>query len=274
MEIEGFFVILQPKEHFFMENKKPLILISNDDGYHSKGLRCLIEMLSDMAYLLVCAPESARSGFSCAFSATTPLRLKLRRKGENYEMWSCSGTPVDCVKIALSELCGGRRPDMIIGGINHGDNASVNTHYSGTMGVTMEGCMKFIPSVAFSLCDHRDDADFAPMTELVKDITRKVLANGLPRGVCLNVNYPVVPDGVKGVRICRMAMGSWNKEIVKCRHPRDYDYYWMVGEYTNEEPHATDTDNWALTHGYAAITPTRMDVTAYEMIEKLGYLTL
>lgn len=273
MEIEGFFVILQPKEHFFMENKKPLILISNDDGYHSKGLRCLIEMLSDMAYLLVCAPESARSGFSCAFSATTPLRLKLRRKGENYEMWSCSGTPVDCVKIALSELCGGRRPDMIIGGINHGDNASVNTHYSGTMGVTMEGCMKFIPSVAFSLCDHRDDADFAPMAELVKDITRKVLDNGLPRGVCLNVNYPVVPDGVKGVKICRMAFGSWNKEVVKCRHPRDYDYYWMVGEYANEEPDATDTDNWALTHGYAAITPTRMDVTAYEMIEKLGYLT-
>ena len=264
---------MHPKEYFFMENKKPLILISNDDGYHSKGLRCLIEMLSGMAYLLVCAPESARSGFSCAFSATAPLRLKLRRKGDNFEVWSCSGTPVDCVKIALSELCEGRKPDMVIGGINHGDNASVNTHYSGTMGVTMEGCMKNIPSVAFSLCDHRDDADFAPMTELVKDITRKVLANGLPHGVCLNVNYPVVPDGVKGVRICRMAMGSWNNEIVKCRHPRDYDYYWMVGEYTNEEPEATDTDNWALIHGYAAITPTRMDVTAYDSFEKLGFIT-
>ena len=273
MKIGGFLVILHPKEYFFMENKKPLILISNDDGYHSKGLRCLIEMLSGMAYLLVCAPESARSGFSCAFSATAPLRLKLRRKGDNFEVWSCSGTPVDCVKIALSELCEGRKPDMVIGGINHGDNASVNTHYSGTMGVTMEGCMKNIPSVAFSLCDHRDDADFAPMTELVKDITRKVLANGLPHGVCLNVNYPVVPDGVKGVRICRMAMGSWNNEIVKCRHPRDYDYYWMVGEYTNEEPEATDTDNWALTQGYAAITPTRMDVTAYDSFEKLGFIT-
>ena len=273
MKFGGILVILHPKEYFFMENKKPLILISNDDGYHSKGLRCLIEMLSGMAYLLVCAPESARSGFSCAFSATTPLRLKLRRKGDNYEVWSCSGTPVDCVKIALSELCGGRKPDMVIGGINHGDNASVNTHYSGTMGVTMEGCLKNIPSVAFSLCDHRDDADFEPMAGLVKDITRKVLDHGLPRGVCLNVNYPVVPDGVKGVRICRMAMGCWNNEIVKCRHPRDYDYYWMVGEYTNEEPEATDTDNWALTHGYAAITPTRMDVTAYDSFEKLGFIT-
>ena len=256
-----------------MENKKPLILISNDDGYHSKGLRSLIEMLSGMAYLIICAPESARSGFSCAFSAATPLRLKLRRKGEDYEMWSCSGTPVDCVKIALSQLCGGRTPDMVIGGINHGDNASVNTHYSGTMGVTMEGCMKFIPSVAFSLCDHRDDADFTPMTQLVKDITRKVLQNGLPRGICLNVNFPVVPDGIKGVKMCRMAIGDWENEVVKCRHPHDYDYYWMVGEYVNQEPDAEDTDNWALTHGYASITPTRMDVTAYEMIEQLGYLT-
>lgn len=267
MIIAVFLVILQPNEHFFMENKKPLILISNDDGYHSKGLRCLIEMLQGMADLLVCAPESARSGYACAFSATEPLRLKLRRRGEGYEVWSCNGTPVDCVKMALSQLTPHRRPDMVIGGINHGDNASVNTHYSGTMGVTMEGCMKFIPSVAFSLCDHSDDADFSPMTSLVKDITSRVLAHGLPRGVCLNVNYPMVEGGAKGVKLCRMAIGSWNNEVVKCRHPRGYDYYWMVGEYRNEEPMAEDTDNWALTHGYAAITPTRMDVTAYESFE-------
>ena len=107
-----------------MEKKRPLILISNDDGYHSKGLRSLIEMVSPLADLLVCAPESARSGFSCAFSAVEPLRLKLRRRWEGVDVWSCSGTPVDCVKIALDRLCGGRRPDMVIGGINHGDNAS------------------------------------------------------------------------------------------------------------------------------------------------------
>ena len=249
-----------------MEKNKPLILISNDDGYHAKGLRSLIDMVADFGHLLVCAPESARSGFSRAFSATTPLRLKLRRQWEGVEVWSCNGTPVDCVKLALSELCGGRRPDIVIGGINHGDNASVNTHYSGTMGVTMEGCMKYIPSVAFSLCDHSDDADFAPLAPLVREITQRLLAEGLPKGVCLNVNFPLA-TAFKGVRVCRMARGTWGNEVVRCHHPRGYDYYWMVGEYTNDEPEATDTDNWALTHGYVAITPTRVDVTDYGVMD-------
>ena len=136
--------------------ERPLILISNDDGYHAKGINCLIEWMRDLGDVIVCAPERARSGFACAFSATTPLTLKLRRKMEGVEVWSCNGTPVDCVKMALAELCP-RKPDLVIGGINHGDNASVNTHYSGTMGVTMEGCMKYIPSIAFSICDYRDD---------------------------------------------------------------------------------------------------------------------
>ena len=249
-----------------MENKKPLILISNDDGYHAKGLRSLIGMVSGFGRLLVCAPEAARSGFSRAFSATAPLRLKLRRQWEGVEVWSCNGTPVDCVKLALSELCAGERPDLVIGGINHGDNASVNTHYSGTMGVTMEGCMKYIPSVAFSLCDHSDDADFAPLAPLVREITQRLLAEGLPKGVCLNVNFPLA-TAFKGVRVCRMARGTWGNEVVRCHHPRGYDYYWMVGEYTNDEPEAADTDNWALTHGYVAITPTRVDVTDYGVMD-------
>ena len=251
-----------------MEKKRPLILISNDDGYHSKGLRSLIEMVGPLADLLVCAPESARSGFSCAFSAVEPLRLKLRRRWEGVDVWSCSGTPVDCVKIALDRLCGGRRPDMVIGGINHGDNASVNSHYSGTMGVTMEGCMKYIPSVAFSLCDHSDDADFAPLAPFVRSITERVLGEGLPRGVCLNVNFPRLKE-FKGVRICRMARGTWGNEVVRCVHPHGYDYYWMTGEYTNDEPDADDTDNWALTNGYVAITPTQVDVTDYGMMERM-----
>lgn len=251
-----------------MEKKRPLILISNDDGYHSKGLRSTIEMVSPLADLLVCAPESARSGFSCAFSAVEPLGLKLRRRWEGVDVWSCSGTPVDCVKIALDRLCGGRRPDMVIGGINHGDNASVNSHYSGTMGVTMEGCMKYIPSVAFSLCDHSDDADFAPLAPFVRSITERVLGEGLPRGVCLNVNFPRLKE-FKGVRICRMARGTWGNEVVRCVHPHGYDYYWMTGEYTNDEPDADDTDNWALTNGYVAITPTQVDVTDYGMMERM-----
>jgi len=245
-----------------MENKRPLILISNDDGYQAKGINQLVEMVSDLADIVVCAPDSARSGFSCAFSATTPLRLQLEHRQQGVEVWSCNGTPVDCVKMALAEVVP-RRPDMVIGGINHGDNGSVNAHYSGTMGVTFEGCMKYIPSVAFSLCDHSDDADFSPLRPYVRTITTRVLAEGLPTGVCLNVNFPLVA-AYKGVRVCRMAKGTWGSEVVKCHHPRGYDYWWMVGCYNNDEPEADDTDNWALTHGYIAITPTQIDVTAYQ----------
>ena len=262
-----------------MEIKRPLLLISNDDGYQAKGIRTLVEMLADYGDIVVCAPDDARSGYSCAFSATTPLRLQLRERRPGVEIWSCNGTPVDCVKIALAEIVD-RQPDMVIGGINHGDNASVNTHYSGTMGVTLEGCMKYIPSVAFSLCDHRDDADFSPLRPLIRTITQRVLSEGLPLGVCLNVNFPLIETSqtsdtsstspYKGVRVCRMAKGTWGNEVVRCHHPRGYDYWWMVGQYTNDEPEADDTDNWALTHGYVAITPTQIDVTAYSAISQLS----
>ena len=274
-----------------MEIKRPLLLISNDDGYQAKGIRELVEMVSDYGDVLVCAPDSARSGFSCAFSATTPLTLVCHQRyqaasGSNIEIWSCNGTPVDCVKMALAELCP-RKPDMVIGGINHGDNGSVNTHYSGTMGVTIEGCMKYIPSVAFSLCDHRDDADFEPLRPLIRQITERVLKEGLPLGVCLNVNFPRLgvsgegfsdkPSGeaergirdYAGVKVCRMAKGTWGNEVTKCHHPRGYDYWWMVGSYTNDEPEAEDTDNWALSHGYVAITPTQIDVTAYSAMDQI-----
>lgn len=251
-----------------MENKKPFILISNDDGYQAKGINSLVDMIRDMADILVCAPESGRSGMACAFSANDPLVLVPQRQEEGLEVWSCNGTPVDCVKLALEELCKKRRPQMVIGGINHGDNASVNAHYSGTMGVTLEGCMKYIPSLAFSLCTHDWFADFESLRPYIRKIVRKVLDDGLPKGVCLNVNFPVV-DQFKGVRVCRMAPGTWDNEVVKCRHPRGYDYWWMVGRYTNDEPEAEDTDNWALRHGYIAITPTKIDITSYEMIEQM-----
>ena len=185
-------------------------------------------------------------------------------------MWSCDGTPVDCVKLALQEIVP-RRPDLIIGGINHGDNASVNTHYSGTMGVVMEGCMKYIPSVAFSICDHDADADFEPLRPYVVNITQRLLEEGLPRGICLNVNFPVLDSltAYNGVKVCRMAFGSWVNEIDRRHHLRGYDYYWMVGNYQTDEPEADDTDSWALRHGYVAITPTRMDVTAYEVMDQM-----
>ena len=142
--------------------------------------------------------------------------------------------------------------------------------------------MKHISSVAFSLCDHRDDADFTPLTPYILHITRQVLATPLPKGICLNVNFPAAPQpsgphtspGYLGVRVCRMSPGSWTQELHKCHHPRGYDYYWMVGHYQNDEPEATDTDRWALDHGYVAITPTRIDVTAYEALQAFDFSAL
>ncbi|GAA6530037.1 5'-nucleotidase SurE [Segatella asaccharophila] len=251
-----------------MENKKPFILISNDDGYHSGGIRYLVEMLRDKADLLVCAPEAARSGFSCAFSAELPLRLKRRHTLGDVEAWSCNGTPVDCVKLALDQFCKNRKPDLILGGINHGDNSSVNSHYSGTMGVVMEGCMKFIPSVAFSSCNYDTDADLSYLKEYILPVIGKVLQEGLPKGTCLNVNFPEKPP-FKGVKVCRMAFGNWQKEVVKEHHPRGYDYYWMLGKYVDDEPASEGTDRWALRHNYVAITPTTMDVTAYGSMDAI-----
>ena len=250
-----------------MDNNKALILVANDDGYQSKGFNSLLDFIGDMGTVVACAPDGPRSGYSMAFSTFTPLRLKQQWQRGNVAVWSCNGTPTDCVKVALAELCG-RVPDILIGGINHGDNGSVNSHYSGTMGIVMEGCMKHIPSVAYSLCDYRDDADFEPLRDIIRKVTSCVLDSGIPDGVCLNVNFPLQKT-FNGVRICRMAHGTWDREVVKVAHPRGYDYYWLTGEYTNEEPEADDTDNWALTHGYVAITPTSIDVTAHEAIPYL-----
>ena len=299
-----------------MENKRPLILISNDDGYQAKGLNCLIDMVAHLGDIVVCAPDGPRSGLSCAFSATTPLLLTHHPSvsvcrhpvtdpspapspsvsvcrhpvtAPSVDIWSCNGTPTDCVKMALSQIVD-RKPAIVVGGINHGDNASVNSHYSGTMGVVMEGCMKYIPSVAFSLCDHDPDADFEPLRPYVERYTRYVLEHGLPKGVCLNINFPKLEAPTSesslsgpsmpapctgqynGVRVCRMAHGSWLNEVTTCHHPRGYDYYWMVGNYRNDEPEAEDTDRWALDHGYVAITPTTFDVTAYEALQSLKTL--
>lgn len=257
-----------------MENKetcqRPLVLIANDDGYQAQGIRLLADIVRGMDVdVLVCAPDGGRSGYACAFTAAHPLRLQCRHREPGFEVWSCDGTPVDCVKLAIDQLCGGRQPSVVLGGINHGDNSTVNNHYSGTMGVAMEGCLKYIPSAAFSSCHYDPEADLEPLRPWVRRIVGHMLERGLPRGFCLNVNFPA-RQSFEGVRICRMTFGRWVNEVVTRHHERGYDYHWMVGEYHNDEPEAEDTDQWALGHGYVAITPVRMDVTAYELMDELA----
>ncbi len=252
-----------------MRINKPLILISNDDGYDAVGIRSLVDMIADMGQIIVCAPDSARSGFSRAFSASVPLRLHRRPDIDNVPVWSCNGTPVDCVKLAVDQLCDGRRPDLVLSGINHGDNSTVNNHYSGTVGVAVEGCLKGIPSVAFSNCDYNPQSDQSHLTHYVRRVVERVLQEGLPKGIFLNVNFPDSKT-FEGVRACRMTFGEWVNEVVPCKHPAGYPYYWMAGYFQNAEPCSEDTDQWALSHGYVAITPTTVDVTAYSMIETVN----
>lgn len=242
-------------------NDKPLLLLSNDDGYDAKGLTTLIDTLRPLADLIVVAPDGPRSGFAGALTISQPLRYKLLSEEEGLSIYKCTGTPVDCVKLALHDIVP-RVPDVVIGGINHGDNSAVNVHYSGTLGVVLEGCMKGIPSVGFSLCDHDPDADFHPAQSVIIDIVQHVLSDGLPSGVCLNVNFPKTKE-FTGVRVCRQTKGMWSNEYVKAVHPLDYPYYWTTGSFYNEEPEAEDTDHWALSHDYVAITPVQIDVTAY-----------
>ena len=249
-----------------MNQQRPFILISNDDGYDSNGIRLLVDMVKDMAEVLVCAPDSGRSGFSCAFSATKYLLLNKQDNLGDVEVWSCNGTPVDCVKLAIDQLCNHRMPDLVLGGINHGDNSTVNNHYSGTVGIALEGCLKYIPSIAFSSCFYDVHANLEPLRPYIRAIVSRVLADGLPKGVCLNVNFPA-SEKFEGVKVCRMTYGRWVNEVVKAHHPRGYDYYWMVGNYQNDEPDAQDTDQWALNHNFVAITPTQIDVTAYEFVD-------
>lgn len=251
---------------------KPLILLSNDDGVAAKGIQELIKALRPVADLVVVAPSGPRSGASGAITSEVPLKCRMIRREPGLSVYECSGTPVDCVKLALHTIVP-RKPDLVVGGINHGDNSSVNVHYSGTMGVVIEGCLKGIPSIGFSLCNHAADADFSFTLPYVRRITEEVLQHGLPVGICLNVNFP--NDSVlKGVRICRQTKGVWINEFQQAVHPRGGYYYWLTGEYRNDEPEAEDSDHWALDHGYVAVTPTKIDVTAYEIFEELSHWNL
>ena len=274
--------------------KRPLIIISNDDGYAAKGIRELVRMIHDLGDIIVCAPEGPRSGQSRAFtmtditvrdvteefiqadSLTFSLFNSLTSAAPRLTVYACSGTPVDCVKMACGILAD-RTPDLILGGINHGDNASTNVHYSGTAGIAFEGAIKGIPSIAFSLCDYDLDADFTPMEKTVRTYCQKVLRDGLPYQTFLNVNVPKVASAaeLKGTRICRMASGKWLNEVEKAEGRTDANglqIYQLKGYYHDLEPDATDTDAWAIRNGYIAVTPTTVDVTSRTALQRIKEL--
>lgn len=246
--------------------KRPTILITNDDGYRSKGITALIEATKEFGDIVVVAPNNSKSGQSHAITVKEFLRLTLVSEEEGLTIYRCSGSPVDCVKLAVQEL--GVTPDLILSGINHGTNSSVSVHYSGTMGAAKEGCLAGFPSVGLSLDDYTADADFSNSMEVVKRVIPKVLANGLPHWTCLNVNIPKV-DKIKGVKVCRQAHGMWREDFDKRRDPHGQDYYWLKGAYELIDTVSEDTDEAALRSGYASVVPTTVDTTSYKMLEEV-----
>jgi 5'-nucleotidase len=242
------------------------ILVSNDDGIHAKGLAELIDVAREFGDVLVVAPDSTRSGMSKAITVDLPVRLKKMESAENFRSYSCTGTPVDCIKIAMDKLVKGK-PDLILSGINHGSNSSVSVHYSGTMGAIIEGCIHEIPSIGFSLCDYHPDADFSLMKEGMRQIIAETLKNGLPNGTCLNVNAPVgIP---KGIRICRQGYGRWVEEFDQRIDPHNREYFWITGYYMNLDNGSIDTDNHALSEGYISVVPIQTDMTNHTAIKTL-----
>lgn len=252
------------------DKKRPLILVSNDDGISAKGVHELVRHLSSIGEVVCVCPESPQSGMSMALTVNSPLRVKRLEDYENCRMYKVNGTPVDCVKMGVDNILE-RKPDIVVAGINHGSNAAINVVYSGTMGAAFEGCAYGIPSVGFSLTSHSEDADFRPCLPLVEKIVRKVLAQGLPEGICLNVNFPAGYEVIDEARVVRSCRGRWNDRYEEYEDPAHRKFYWLAGKFENEEPESEDTDEWCLGHGIASIVPVMLDPT-FKDLTKFDWL--
>jgi len=246
--------------------EKPYILVTNDDGLNSKGLKELIDVMLLFGEVVVIAPENPQSGKSAAITVEFPLRgIKLKSE-DGLEIYKCNGTPVDCVKLGFNQLLG-RKPDYVVSGINHGANSSISVIYSGTVGAAMEGCLHGVPSVAFSLSDYNPDADFAKAKIYCAKVFQTIIENGLPPFICLNVNIP--KGKPKGIKVTRQTKGKWMEEFEKRTDPHGHEYFWLSGYFHNFEENSEDTDIWALDENYVSVVPVNLDMTCYNTLELL-----
>ena len=258
-------------------NDRPLILVTNDDGIFAPGIRTLVEEVKDFGRVLVVAPDKPQSAMGHAITIHSFLRLqKVELPGTvsgmtaGVEAWSCSGTPVDCVKLAIYKLLGGKRPDLLVSGVNHGSNISINVLYSGTMSAAVEGAMEGIPSIGFSLMDHGIEADFSQVRPVVRNVLANAIEQGIAAGTCLNVNIPRNQGtALKGIRVCRQAKANWEDEFETRLDPGHKEYYWLKGEFRSEDQ-GEDTDVWAVNNGYVSMVPVQYDMTAHHAIAQLN----
>ena len=249
---------------------KPLILISNDDGITSKGIRKLVELARDLGEVVVVAPDSPQSGMGHAITVGDTLKLIESDLFEGVEAYECSGTPADCVKLAKHYVLKERTIDLVISGINHGSNSSISVLYSGTMSAAIEGAIEGHPSIGFSYCDYDPNGDMSHIDAFVKKIIEEALIKGMPKGIALNVNFPVIQkESIRGIKVCRQANAAWEEQFDERKDPYGRSYFWMVGNFVNHDK-GEDNDEWALANNYVSIVPCQFDMTGHHAIAQLN----
>ncbi|OEK04060.1 5'/3'-nucleotidase SurE [Roseivirga misakiensis] len=251
---------------------KPLILVSNDDGITSHGIRVLVEVMAEIGEVVVVAPDSPQSGMGHAITIGEPLRLYKTRLFKDLDVisYKCSGTPADCVKLAKHHVLKDRTPDLVVSGVNHGSNLAVSVLYSGTMSAAIEGAIEGFPAIGFSLSDFAQDADFSHTRDYIKHISQQVLEHGLGKGIALNVNFPPKQnEKIKGIKICRQANAHWEEEFDHRKDPYGRPYFWLAGNFVNNDK-GEDSDVWAVDHNYVAVVPCQYDLTAHHAIARIN----
>ena len=250
---------------------QPVILVTNDDGIYAPGIKFLTSIAKRFGTVLVVAPDKPQSGMGHAITINATLRIQKTNYHGVESEYACSGTPVDCVKMAVNHILR-KRPDLVLSGINHGSNSSINVIYSGTMSAAIEGALEGTPSIGFSLCDYSMEADFSQAEQHIAALIKNALTHAMPKGVCLNVNIPKLKAGdFKGIKVVRQAKANWVERFEERQDPYGRNYYWLTGEFVNFEPESTDTDEWALSQGYISVVPTQADMTAHQSISNLRY---
>jgi 5'-nucleotidase len=250
------------------KKEPPVILITNDDGINAPGILNLIEAVKDLGKIVVVAPDKSQSGMGHAITIGTPLRLHPVSVFKGIEAWECSGTPVDCVKLAVDKVLH-RKPDFCLSGINHGANHSINVIYSGTMSAAVEASIERIPSVGFSLLDHSLEADFTGARKYARILVEHLIRNPLDKHLILNVNIPAVAEElIQGIKVCRQAYAKYEEDFMERNDPAGRKYYWLTGEFVNFDK-GKDTDVWALEHNYVSVVPVQFDLTNYDLKIKL-----
>ena len=257
-----------------MESNKtrPLIFISNDDGYNFAGIKTLINVALEFGDVVVAAPLNHQSGKASAITILNPLRAFVVESNEHLTVYAVDGTPADCAKLGLGALVKDRKVDLVLAGINHGFNQGSSVLYSGTMGIAFEGTLSGIPTVAFSYEEFSPKASFSRCEPVVREIIEKVLAKGLPQGVCLNVNIPAGEAPLQGIKVTTSSPGLWTNTWDHRTDPRGMDYYWMLGSYKEENPDDDNTDLYWLKRGWVSVTPTQVDQTAHQAIPEIKNL--